>query len=259
MMAGFEPVPIPERLKIQKIQNRVTEFSSKIKSVDDKNIIKNDDDDINNNSNCNNSYNDNDNNISNDKNNDNNDNINNNDNNNNDNYDNNNNYNDNNDNDNNDDDINESDCKNKNDNFERKENMESIFKIQDNDINHNENIDENKKRKKEKNTITVQLNELLGAKSMKINSQLNVSTYLNSKKLTNHGVALCCDTEVGILSVNNLIRNWSGRVLSISVNFYCYFFILVFFIYFAPNNSLSWTVIVFFSFFLILFSSIFSL
>ena len=118
MMAGFEPVPIPEQLKIQKIQNRSTEFSCKIKSVDDKNNNKNDDDEINNNSNCNNSYDDNDNNISNDNNNNNNNNddINNNNNNNNSNNNNNNNNKNNNDNNNNDNNNNNNDNNNNNKN-----------------------------------------------------------------------------------------------------------------------------------------------
>ena len=68
-----------------------------------------------------------------------------------------------------------------------------------------------------KNIKTVQENHFLGAKSMIINSQLNISIYLNSKKLINHGSVLCCNTVEGVLSINNLISNWSGKVLSIFI------------------------------------------
>ena len=41
MMAGFEPVPVPERLKIQEIRNPVTEFSSNKNCFDGQNNIHN--------------------------------------------------------------------------------------------------------------------------------------------------------------------------------------------------------------------------
>eukprot|EP01036_Dinobryon_divergens_P022046 gene22046-30280_t len=57
-------------------------------------------------------------------------------------------------------------------------------------------------------------NLLLGLKQLSLESQLFFADYLNDRKIVGSiGVAVCCDTSMGVRVVDRLIRVWSGDAL----------------------------------------------